>query len=128
MIENWKEVSGFDGFYAVSNLGRIKSLSRTVCREGGKPRTLPERMMKCAKHCNGYLHVSLRKPGEKQIKRLVHRLVAEAFLGLTRNDEVNHKDGIKTNNVIANLEPCTHAENMAHAWDNDFFLPRKRVA
>jgi len=128
MIEVWKEVLGFDGFYAVSNLGRMKSLSRTVCREGGKPRTLPERMMKCARHAHGYLHVSLRKPGEKQIKRLVHRLVAEAFLGLTADSEVNHKDGIKMNNTVSNLEPCTHAENMAHAWDNDFFLPRKRVA
>jgi hypothetical protein len=128
MTEQWKDVSGFEGFYAVSNLGNMKSLARTVCREGGKARTLPERAMRCANTTNGYRHVSLRKPGEKQVKRLVHRLVAIAFLGLGPDDEVNHKDGDKTNNIYTNLESCTHAENMAHAWDNDYFLPRKRTA
>jgi hypothetical protein len=121
-IEEWKPVLGFEGFYALSSRGRVKSLCRVVIDRRGQPRKLSERIMLCSVKDNGYLHVSLRKPGEKQVKRLIHRLVAIAFLS-TKNetDEVNHIDGNKLNNVTANLEWCNHAQNMAHAWDNGLF-------
>lgn len=118
MIEQWREVRGFEGFYAVSNMGRVKSIHRTICRDGGKPRTLPDRFMTGAVKSNGYVHVSLRKPGQKQIKRHIHRLVAEAFLKRAPHQEVNHIDGNKLNNSVSNLEWCTRAENMAHAWNS----------
>lgn len=128
MIEQWREVKGYEGFYAVSNIGSVKSLRRTISRVGGKPRTLPERMMTGSVKSNGYLHVSLRKPGELQLKRHVHRLVAEAFLPLVAGQEVNHIDGNKLNNCVSNLEWCTRAENMAHAWDSGLAPFQRRVA
>jgi len=69
---------------------------------------------------NGYLHVSLRRPGEKQVKATVHRMVAIAFLPMNGR-EVNHINGNKLNNAVENLEWCSHAENMAHAWDKGLF-------
>jgi NUMOD4 motif/HNH endonuclease len=126
MTEEWKSVIGFEGFYDVSNLGRVKSLCRTVIDANGKPYTVPERIMSGSIKSNGYSHVSLRKTGEKQVKRHVHQLVATAFLPIKAgsSEEVNHLDGNKLNNVTTNLEWCSHAKNMSHAWSNGFFFPR----
>ena len=87
-------------------------------------------MMECAVKSNGYVHVSLRKPGEKQVKRHVHRLVAFAFVpGFAAGLEVNHLDGDKTNNHASNLAWCTHFENMRHANESGLFDSyRKRAA
>jgi hypothetical protein len=124
MIEEWRTVSGFEGFYAVSNFGRVKSLSRVVYDKRKRPRNLSERIMSGAIKNNGYLHVSLRKPGDKQLKRLVHRLVAITFIPID-GDEINHIDGNKLNNTVQNLQWCSRAENMAHAWGNGFFANRR---
>jgi NUMOD4 motif/HNH endonuclease len=121
MIEEWKSVLGFEGVYAVSSLGRVKSLCRIVVRANGKPYSVSERIMSCTIKSNGYLYVSLRKTGEKQVvKRHIHQLVAMAFLPAKANnlEQVNHLDGNKLNNTPTNLEWCTHTQNMAHAWDN----------
>ena len=64
----------------------------------------------------GYLAVDLRKDGHR-FKARIHRLVAEAFIPNPNNlSEVNHKDGDKTNNVVGNLEWCTHSDNVKHAY------------
>src|SRR5260370_41923742 len=98
MIEEWKFVPGFEGIYVVSNLGRVKSLRRTIVGVDGKSRTQRERIMSGSIKSNGYLHVSLRKTGEKQLKRHVHLLVATAFLPEKAiSEEVNHLDGNKLN-------------------------------
>lgn len=68
---------------------------------------------------NGYLEVSLRVNGITVTKR-VHRLVYEAFCGCT-DLEVNHIDGDKANNSLANLEVCTRKENMEHAKRKGLF-------
>lgn len=127
MTERWKPVRGFEGYYDISDQGRVRSVARTVCREGGKPRSLPERSMQGSIKSNGYVHVSLRKPGEKQIKRHVHKLVAEAFLPRDPGKEVNHIDGDKKNNCVSNLEWSTRAENMAHAWNSGLTRFARRV-
>ena len=124
MIEKWSMVDGFEGAYCVSNLGRVMSLARFVYDHSGRARSIPERIMRCGQNNKGYLVVSLRIAGEKQIKRYVHRLVASAFL-IKMDDtfEVNHKDGNKLNNVFQNLEWCSHQDNMTHAWVNGFLPP-----
>lgn len=126
MAEEWRPVAGFEGFYEVSDLGRVRSCARYLAG-GNRPRSLPDRLMTGAVKNNGYVLISLRKPREKQVKRLLHRLVAIAFIPARADaPEVNHRDGDKLNNVVSNLEWCTHAENMAHAWDSGLIpLPRR---
>lgn len=129
-MEIWQEIEGYEGYYSVSSMGRMKSLSRPEPAKLGVVRTRKETIMRCAVGKRGYLVVSLRRPGEKQVKRPVHRLVAIAFV---RNEfglnEINHIDGDKLNNRCDNLEWCTHAHNMAHGWDNGLMpYPRKHVS
>lgn len=122
MKEIWKDIQGYEGLYQVSNLGRIKSLGRTIKKIGPKGkifyRDYPEKILKQTKNKKGYLTVILSKNNENKIVR-VHRIVAKTFLNLKeKGKEVNHKDGNKENNCASNLEWITHQENMIHAYKN----------
>lgn len=101
--EIWKDVVGYEGLYQVSNLGRVKSLKH------GK-----ERILRDAQNSNGYPGVVLCIASKGKTK-MVHRLVAEAFLGKSDLD-VNHKDGKPSNNNIENLEYVTTRENISHGY------------
>ena len=103
MIEEWKDIKGYEGLYQVSNLGRVKSLKFDK-----------ERVLKQFPNKHGYLLVSLCKTG-KQKSFAVHRLVALQFIPKVENKpEVNHVDEDKTNNMVSNLEWCTRKENVNH--------------
>lgn len=123
MEEVWKDVVGYEGLYQVSNLGRVKSLSRLV--DKGKYGTIytKERILKNQKVNVNYLFVILSKDG-KHKNMTVHRLMAKAFLPNPENlSDVNHKDENPSNNFIyvnedgsvdyekSNLEWCTHKYN-----------------
>ena len=114
MKEVWKPIKGYEGFYEISNYGRVKRLkfvNMYVCKEKVK-------VIKPQKRKNGYLQVILHN-GQDCSEKLVHRLVAEAFLSREDGkDFVNHKDGNKANNNVENLEWCTRSENMIHAYRN----------
>lgn len=111
MTEIWKDVVGYEGFYQVSNLGRVKSVGK-YDRLG---RYHKERIKSTADNGNGYLIVNLKHNGKQQMKT-VHRLVAEAFMINPHNYcDINHIDGDKKNNHLDNLEFCTHSSNMLHA-------------
>ena len=115
MIEEWRDINGYEGWYQVSNLGRIKSLDRTVWFKNGKgKRDYKGKILKLKYH-NGYAMVNLNK--NKNLSVLyVHRLVAETFISNPNNlPVVNHIDGVKSNNNINNLEWCTYSENNIHA-------------
>ena len=102
MEEIWKDVSKWESLYQVSNFGRVKS-KRT------------NKILKPFLVRNGYHTVSLCNNGYQQ-NVLVHRLVCIAFIGdQDRLDCVNHKDGVKTNNHVSNLEWSTYTQNNRHA-------------
>lgn len=111
MQEIWKDVKGYEGFYQVSNLGRVKSL-------GGKIGTCKrkEKLRSISFTKDGYAKVRLLRNGEDKTMR-VHRLVAEAFIPNPDNKgTVNHKDGNKQNNIVTNLEWVDRSEQMHHAY------------
>lgn len=106
-METWKSVVGYEGLYEVSDLGRVRSL---VKRNRWKPGIL-----KPGKNTHGYLQVLLCKDGKRKNMK-VHRLVAEAFIPNPNHlDTVNHKDEVKTNNTVSNLEWMTIADNVAYS-------------
>ena len=103
--EVWKPIVGFEGIYEVSNYGRIKSLPRLWTK--GK-------ILKPYLNRYGYHVVSLRKEAKWKTYCLkVHRVVAQAFIDNPHNyPYINHKDEVKTNNVVENLEWCTPHYNL----------------
>ncbi len=117
MKELWKPVSGYEGCYEVSSLGRVRSLTRHVNHVNG---TCPKygKILSQSPNTKGYLLVGLCVEGEQKTKT-VHKLVALAFL-VNPDDlpEVNHKDGNKSNNSDSNLEWSSGEDNIKHATRN----------
>jgi len=103
MEEIWKDVKGYEGLYQVSNMGRVKNLKRNT--------------IKTPCSVKDYYRIVLSKNNNK-VSTGIHCLVAKAFINNPENKpEVNHKDGIKTNNIVSNLEWCTRIENVHHSWE-----------
>lgn len=114
MIEEWRDVKGYEGYYQVSNLGNVKSLDRVVStgRYHG-------RVMKYSLTPKGYKIVWLTK-NSKRKGVSVHRLVALAFVSNPENKPiVNHLDEDKANNRFDNLEWVTNIENMNYGTRNE---------
>ena len=110
MEEIWKDIKGYEGLYQVSNLGRIKSLTRK--------NVLKERIIKGGIQKNGYRFVLLYKDKKVRIFK-VHRLVAEAFIpNPNEYKEINHIDENKQNNNAENLEWCTRSYNCSYGSFN----------
>lgn len=125
--EIWKDIPNFEG-YQVSNLGRVKSLSKFI-NNNPKSKSIgyftKEKILKQFGNTRGYELVKLYNNGEKYTKK-IHRLVAEAFIPNPQNKpQVNHIDGNKTNNCVENLEWCTCQENVIHSWENN--LQKKKI-
>lgn len=116
MREEWRDVAGYEGFYQVSNMGRVRSLDRTFLRADGTTATYKSKVLKPAGR--PYLHVYLSKNNVHDMMR-VHRLVAEAFVANPENLKcVDHIDCNKTNNRADNLRWCSHLQNMRYAQEN----------
>ena len=116
--EVWADIAGYDGLYHVSNAGRVLSLRRY----DGRGIEVRGGILKPNVGTTGYLYVNLRKDG-RSVHKKIHRLVAAAFLRPEAGRYVvNHRDGNKLNNRIDNLEWCTQAENVAHAFGNGFMV------
>lgn len=133
MEENWKDIKGFNGIYQASNLGRIKSLNRSIIRSNGRRQTFRERILIPGKGKNGYLVVALSCKESGPVTFCVHRLIIESFMVNTENKiDVNHIDSNKLNNNLNNLEYATRSENMKHAYNTGGCIPKnkgkKRVA
>lgn len=115
-MEKWVTIPGYEGYYQVSNLCRIKSLKRVI-KGGHGTRTVNERILKQGKDTMGYIQILLRKKGVTK-RHSVHRLMAILFIpNPLKFKTVNHKDGNKQNNSLENLEWCTLQDNLLHAFN-----------
>ena len=107
MKEIWKDIPGYDGIYLISNLGNVKSLKYNK-----------ERILKSSCNKSGYLGLNLYKNNKPKAKE-IHRLLMEVFKSdsYIEGYEVNHINGIKTDNKLENLEWVSHKYNTQHAFD-----------
>ena len=111
-LEVWKDIKGYEGYYQVSNLGEVRAIGHKWQRKGVHKIKLHEN------NGYGYLMADLHK-NNKSKSIAVHRLVAQAFIPNPENkQQVNHKNGDKTDNRVENLEWATAKENIRHAFDN----------
>lgn len=116
MREIWKPIPGWK-YYDVSSFGRVRSAARMFIAGKGAKQTKPATYLKRTVTKRGYLQVCLFESGQKSQCKLVHRLVAEAFLDKPKGAKVvNHLDGNTKNNIVSNLEWCTQLDNILHAW------------
>ena len=114
-MEIWKDITGYEGYYQVSNFGNVKSLDRIIYISN-IPRKRKSMLLKAKISGSGYYQVCLQKESIR-LYPLVHRLVAETFLHKDKNKlYVNHIDGSKINNNVDNLEWVTQSENQLHAY------------
>ena len=116
MIEEiWRPIEGYEGLYEVSNTGIVRSLDRYDSNN----HFLKGRILKLCADKDGYLNVGLCL-GNKEKKYKVHRLVAQAFIPNPDNlPQVNHKDEVKTNNRVENLEMCNAKYNSNYGSRKD---------
>lgn len=112
--EIWKDIKGYEGYYQISNLGRVRSVDRIVESEHRSPQFMKGQIKKVIVRDDSYKYVTLYKDNKGQNK-YIHRLVAEAFIPNPDNYPIiNHKDENPSNNNIENLEWCDHQYNLSY--------------
>lgn len=111
----WKPVPGFEGRYEVSNIGAVRSCTRTVLKKNNRSQLVRGKQIRPSRSKDGYLRVNLNTPeGPSRYRTLrIHRIVALAFIPTEDpSQEVNHLNGVRSDNRAVNLEWVTRYQNM----------------
>ena len=122
-MEEWRDIKGYEGLYQISNLGRVKSLPRKIrnqhCKNEYIKTPIPDK--------DGYLRVTLYDRGRNKTYA-IHKLVAIHFLDNPNNFPIiNHKNEIRSDNRVENLEWCTNSENQIHAYKNGLKVQTEEI-
>jgi hypothetical protein len=111
LVLEWRDISGYEGSYQVSNDGRVKSLARVVIRKDGRKQSVVEKILSASLNDKGYLHLSLLKNGKRK-SAFIHKLVAITFIENPNGYRVvRHLNDIKTDNGVDNLAWGNHRDN-----------------
>ena len=121
--EIWRPINGHNGDYEISSTGIVRSTERMIMTKNGI-RMLKGKVLRSKINKEGYQQITLTKAG-KSSTMYIHKLVANAFIPNPLNKlEINHINGIKSNNNIENLEWMTHSENIKHAYLHGLLKPK----
>lgn len=124
--ETWKDVIGYAGLYQVSDTGRIRSLGRECNSKNDSKQRKKARILTQEVTIHGYCRVRLYDAEGNSKHYAVHRLVMNAFVGVS-DDEINHINEIKTDNRLVNLEYCTHRHNCNYGTRNTRIGEKNKV-
>lgn len=115
-MEEWRNIIGYEGYYQVSNLGRVRSLDRDILKSNGVMQHRVGKLCNIREDGDGYLIVKLSINAKSRYHK-VHRLVYEAFNGhLSDFAEVDHLDFNRKNNNLDNLRAVSHCDNVRHTY------------
>ena len=128
--EIWKDILGYEGVYKVSSLGRVKTVAhRALTRNRWKECyiTIKEKILKSRLSPGGYSMIMLSSKGNRRMYT-VHSLVAKAFIpNPSHLPCVNHKNSVRHDNRVENLEWCTYSYNVKYAYTNNGYINPRRV-
>lgn len=114
MEEIWKDITGYEGTYQISNFGNIKSLKRETIDKNGNRHVCLEKILKVSRNIHGYYATPLYKDYKVNM-HTIHRLVATHFIdNPMKKPFINHINGVRDDNRIENLEWVNQRENISH--------------
>lgn len=122
---DYKDIPGYEGYYQAGTDGSVRSITKEVRQHSGSTQTKTGKILRPAKDRIGYLNCALSKCNNLASYK-VHRLVALAHIENPNHlPEINHKNGIKTDNRVDNLEWCNRSQNIQHAIKHKLLVFKK---
>jgi len=116
-MEEYVDIIGYEGIYKINNLGTIRKHTK-VHKNNGGTYIRDEFEISVSNDSSGYLKATLHDKYGKKSAPKVHKLVALMFIGFRPDGmTINHKDGVKHNNSVDNLEYISHTDNIIHSYD-----------
>lgn len=103
-MEVWNPVLGFEGYYSISTLGRVRSEPRRLIRKNGRPHTVKQKLLSLNKDSSGYYFFRPYKDGKRSMRWVAREVFKSHVRPLNPREEIDHKDSNKINNCLNNLQ------------------------